>query len=170
MVGCVTWWSNVSTPLERLLHPLVFKSLGLTVWEFFLFCHPLLLLSSHFVMSNSLQPHGLQHARLSCPSLSPGVCSNSLPLIQWCHPTISCSVVPLSSCPQSFPASRFFPMSQLFASGGQSIRVSASALLLPVNTQDWFPLGLPGLISLLFKGLSKVFSSTTVGKHQFFSA
>ena len=85
MVGCVTWWSNVSTPLEWLLHPLVFKSLGLTVWEFFLFCHPLLLLSSHSVMSKSLQPHGLQHARLSCPPLSPGVCSGSCPLSRWCH-------------------------------------------------------------------------------------
>ena len=96
------------------------------------------------------------------PKLFPKVCSNSCSLSQWCHPTISSSVIPFSSCPQSFPASRSFPMSQLFTSGGQSIEVSASVSVLPMNTQGWFPLGLTGLISLLFKGLSRVFSSTTI--------
>ena len=105
-------------------------------------------------MSNSLQPHGLHRARLPCPPLSPGVCSNSCPLSQWCHPTISSSVVPFSSCFQSFPASGSFPMSQLFASGDQSITASALASVLPMNIQDWFPLGLTGLISLLSKSLS----------------
>ena len=119
---------------------------------------------------STLPPHGLQHARLLCPSWSPGVCSNSRPLHQWCHPAISSSVRPFSSCLQSFPASGFSPMSQLFTSGGQSIGVSASASALPVNIQDWFPLGLTALISLLSKGLSRVFSSTTLQKHQFFGA
>ena len=109
------------------------------------------------------------HARLPCSSLSPGVCSNSYPLSQWCHPTISSSVIPFSVCPQSLPASVSFPVSQLFASGGQSIRASASASVLPMNIQGWFPLGLTGLISLLSEGLSKVFSSTIVWKLQFFS-
>ena len=103
-------------------------------------------------MSDCSQPHGLQHARLPCPSLSPRVCSNSCPLSQWCHPTISSSVVPFSSCPQSFPASGSFPMSQLFPSGGQSIGASASTSVLPMNIQGWFPLGWSGLISLLSKG------------------
>ena len=119
-------------------------------------------------MSNSLQPHGLQHASLPCPSLSPGVCSNSCPLSRWCHPTISSSVTPFSSCPQCFPASGSFPMSQLFAWGGHSIGASASASVLPMNIQGWFPLGFTGLI-LLSKGLSRVFSSTTFWKRQFFS-
>ena len=101
------------------------------------------------VMSDSLRPHGLQHTRLPCPALSPGVCSTSCPLSQWCHPTISSSVIPFSSCPQSFPASGSYPMSQLFASGGQSIGASASASVLPMNIQGWFPLGLTGLSSLL---------------------
>ena len=105
-------------------------------------------------MSNSLQLHGLYRARLPCPPLSPGVCSNSCPLSKWCHPTISSSVIPFSSCFQSFPASGSFPMSQLFASGDQSIRASALASVLPMNIQDWFPLGLTGLISLLSKSLS----------------
>ena len=103
---------------------------------------------SRSVMSDSLWPHGLQHARLPCPSPTPGVYSNSCPLSRWCHPTISSSFIPFSSCPQSFPASGSFPMSQLFTSGGQSIGVSASASVLPMNTQDWFPLGLTGWISL----------------------
>ena len=120
------------------------------------------------VVSNSLWPHGLQHARLPCPSTTPGACSNLCPLSQWCHPTISSSVVPFSSCLQSFSASRSFPMSQFFASGGQSIGVSASASVLPMNIQDWFPLGLTSLISSQSKGLSRVFSNTTVQKHQFF--
>ena len=120
-------------------------------------------------MSNSLWPPGLQHTRLTCPSLYPGVCSDSYPLSRWCHPTISSSVIPFSSCPQSFPASGSFPMSWLFASGGQSVGASALVSVLPMNIQGWFPLGLTGLISLLSKGLSGVFSSTTVRKHHFFS-
>ena len=121
------------------------------------------------VMSGSLWPHGLQHARLSCPSSSPGACSNSRPLSQWCHPTTLSSVIPFSSWLQSFPASGSFQMSQFFTSGGQSIGASASASVLPTNIQDWFPLGLTGLISLQSKGLSRVFSNTTVQKHQCFS-
>ena len=118
------------------------------------------------VISNSLQPHGLQHPRLPCSSPSPRACSNSCPLSQWCYPTISSSVVPFSSCLQSFPASGSFPRSQLFASGGQSIGASASASVLPMNIQDWFPLGWTGWTSLQSKGL-KIFASTTVRKHQF---
>ena len=120
-------------------------------------------------MHASLKPHGLQHTRLPCPSLSPGACSNSCPLSQWCHPTISFFVAAFS-CLQSFPASVSFPMSQLFTSGGQSIEASVLASVLPTNVKDWFPLGLIGLISLLCKGSSRVFSSTTVWKTQFFSA
>ena len=127
------------------------------------------MLFSHSVVSDSLQPHGLQHARLPCPSPSPGVCSNSCPLSWWCYPTISSSVVPFSSCLQSFLALGSFKMSWLFTSGGQSIGASASASVLPMNIQGWFPLGLIGLISLQSKGLSRVFSNTTVGKCQFFS-
>ena len=110
----------------------------------------------------SLWPHGLQHARLPCPSPTPGACSNSYPSSQWCHPTISSSIIPFSSLPQSFPASGSFPRSQFFASGGQSIGVSASASVLPMNIQDWFPWRLTGWISLQSKGLSRVFSNTTV--------
>ena len=124
---------------------------------------------SHSVMSDSLQP-GLQHARLPCPSPTPRACSNSCPLSQWCHPAISSSVVPFSCCLQSFPESGTFPMSQFFTSGGQSIGVSASASILLMNIQDWFPLGFTGLISLQSKGLARVFSNTTVQKHQFFGA
>ena len=119
-------------------------------------------------MSDSLWPHGLQHTSLPCPSPTPGAYSNSCPLSQLCHPTISSSVDPFSSGHQSFPASGSFPVSQFFTSGGQSIGVSASASVLPMNIQDWFPLGLTGLISLQSKGLSRVFSNTTVQKHQFF--
>ena len=122
------------------------------------------------VVSDSLQPHGLQHARPPCLSPTPGVYPNSCPLSQWCHPTVSSSVVPFSSHLQSFPASGSFQMSQFFASGGQSIGVSASTSVLPMNTQDWSPLGLTGWISLLSKGLSRVFSNITVQKHQFFGA
>ena len=118
-------------------------------------------------MSDSLRPHGLQHSSIPYHQL-PEFTPNSCPSSQWCHPTIPSSVIPFSSCPQSYPASRSFPMSQLFASGGPSIGVSASALVLPMNTQDWSPLGWTGWISLQFKGLSRVFSSTTVQKHQFF--
>ena len=121
-------------------------------------------------VSDSLQSLGLRHARLPCPSLSPGVFSNSCPLSWLCHPTISSSVTPFYFCPQSFPASGSFPMSQLFASGSQSTGVSASASVLQMNIQDWFPLGLTGLSSLQSKGLSRVFSNTTVWKHQFFGA
>ena len=120
---------------------------------------------SHSAVSNSLQPHGLQQNRPLCPSPTPWVYSNSCPLSQWCHPTISSSVIPFSSCLQSFPASGSFQMSQLFASGGQSIRVSASVL--PTNIQDWFSLGGTGWISLQSKGPSRVFSNTTLQKHQF---
>ena len=120
------------------------------------------------VVSNSSWSHELQHARPPCPSPAPGVYSNSCPSIRWCHPAISSSVVPFSSWPQSLPASGSFPMCQLFTWGGQSIGISASASVLPMNTQDWFPLGWTGWISLQSKGLSRVFSNTTVQKHQFF--
>ena len=138
-----------------------------------------LLLFSRSVVCDSLQPHGLQHARLPCPSLSPRVCSNSCPCLwvcsnswcvcQWCYTTISFFFVPFSFCPQSFPASGCFPMTQFFGSGGRSIgvSVSASASVLPMNIQSRFPSGLIGLISLLSKGLSIIFSNTTVQKHLF---
>ena len=134
--------------------------------EFYLYR---LLLFSHSVVFGSLWPYELQHARIPCPSRSPGACSNSCPLSQWCHSTISPSVVPFSSCLPSFPASGSFLKSQLFTSGGQSIGISASASILPMNIQDWFPLGLIGLI-LLSKRLSRVLSNTPVRKHLFFSA
>ena len=136
-----------------------------------------LLLFSCSVMSNSLWPYGLQHARLPCSSPSPRACSNSRPLSQWCHPTILSSVVPFSPCFLSFPASGIliirethssFPVSQLFTSGGQCIKASVSPSVLPMNIQSWFPLGLTGLISLQSNGLSRVFSNTTIRKHQFF--
>ena len=123
---------------------------------------------SHSVMSDSLQPRGLQHARPSCPLVTPRVYSNSCPLSRWCHPTVSSSVVPFSSCFQVFPASGSFQVSQFFSSGGQSIRVSASTSVLPVK--DWFPLGWTCWISLQSKGFSRVFFNTTVQKYQFFSA
>ena len=123
---------------------------------------------SRSVVSDSLRSHESQHARPPCPSPTPGVYSNSCPLSRWCHPTISSSVVPFSSHPQSFPASGSFQMSQLLTSGGQSIGVSASTSVLPMNTQDWWSLGWTGWISLQSKGLSGVFSNTTVQKHQFF--
>ena len=123
------------------------------------------------VMSNSLRPHESQHSRPPCPSTTPGVHSNSRPSSQWCHPAISSSVVPFVSCPQSLPASGFFQMSQIFTSGGQSIGVSASASFLPMNTQDRSPLGWTDWLDLLaVQGILKVFSNTTVQKHQFFSA
>ena len=130
----------------------------------------MMMMFSHSVVSNSLRPHELQHARLPCPSPSSRVCSNSCQLRQWCHPTISCSVTPFSSYLQSFPASGSFPMSCLFASGGQSIGNSASTSVLSVNIQGWFPLGWTGWISLQSKRLSRIFSNTTVQKHQFFGA
>ena len=125
-------------------------------------------LFSRSVVSNSLRPHGLQHARPPCPSPTPRVYSNSSASSQWCHPAISSSVVPFSSCPQSLPASGSFQMSQFFASGSQSIGVSALTSVLPMNTQDWSPLGWTGWISFQSKGFSRVFSNTTVQNHQFF--
>ena len=125
---------------------------------------------NHSVGSNSLQSHGVQHTRPPCPFPTPGVYSDSCPLSLWCHPTISSSAIPFSSHFQSFPTSGSFQMSQLFTLGGQSIGVSASTSVLPKNTQDWFHLGWTGWISLQSKGLSRVFSNTTVQKHQFFSA
>ena len=139
--------------------------LPLCCWFFFSFSVQF----SHSVVSDSLWPYELQHARPSCPSPTPWVHPNPCSSSQWCHPTISSSVIPFSSCPQSFPASVSFPMSQLFASGGQSIGASASALVLPVNIQDWFSLGWTGWISLQSKGLSRGFSNTTVQRHKFFS-
>ena len=125
---------------------------------------------SCLVLTNFLWPHGLKHTRLPCPSSTPRAYSNSCPSSWWCHPTTSSSVVPFSSCLQSFPASKSYPMSQFLASGGQSIGVSASAPVLLMNIQDWFPLELTGWISLQSKGFSRVFSNTTVLKHQFFHA
>ena len=125
---------------------------------------------SRSIVSDSLQPHGLQHTRRPCPSPIPRAYSNLGPSSRWCHPTISSSVVPFSSCLQSFPASGSFQMSQFFPSGGQSTRASASASVFPMNVQDWFPLGWTGWISVQSKGLLRVFSNTTAQKHQFFSA
>ena len=134
------------------------------------YCVRLCISSVSSVMFNSLQTHGPQHARPPCPFPIPRACWSSCPLSWWSHPTISSSVVPFSSCLQSFPAPGSFIMSQFFASGCQNIGVSTSASVLPMNTQDWFPLGLAGWISLQSKGLSRVFSNTTVQKHQFFGA
>ena len=155
IVLCVVIWflSQDNSPPMKLLPRRVFRS------------------SVQFscsVMSDSLWPHGLYYARLPCPSPTTGVYSNSCPLSWWCHPAISSSFILFSSRLQSFPASGSFPMSQFFASGGQSIGVSASASVLPMNIQDWFSLGWIGWISLQSKGLSRVFSNTTVQKHQFF--
>ena len=141
-----------------------------SIWLSSVFHHPKL--SDQFsrsVMSDSLQPHEPQNARPPCPSPTPGVYQNSCPLSRWCHPTISSSIIPFSSRSQFFPGSGSFHMSQLFTSGGQSIGVSASTSVLPMNTQNWSPLGWTGWIILQSKGLSRVFSNTTVQKHQFFS-
>ena len=124
---------------------------------------------SHSIMSDPLWPHELQHSRPPCPSPTPGVFPNSCPLSSWCHPTISSSVIPFSSSLQSFSTSGSFQMNQLFASVGQNIGVSASTSVLPVNTQGWSPLGWTGWVFVQSKGLSRVFSKTTVQKHQFFS-
>ena len=153
--------------LHLFIHTCCFWKHSVFVFRFF-FSHSVQF--SHSVVSDSLRPHEPQHARPPCPSPIPGVHPKSCPLNQWCHPTISSSVVPFSSCPQSFPASGSFQMSQLFASGGQSIGVSASTSVLPMNTQDWSPIGWAGWISLQSKGLSRVFSNTTAQKHQFFGA
>ena len=125
---------------------------------------------SHSFVSDSLWPHEPGHTRPPCPSPTPGVYPNACPLSQWCHPTISSSVVPFSNCPQSFPASGSFQMSQLFTSGAQNIGVSASTSVLPMNSQDWTPLGWTGWISLQSRGLSRVCSNTTVQMHQLFGA
>ena len=131
---------------------------------------PITVQFSHSVMSDSLWLHGLQLSMLPCTSPTPGACSNSCPLSHWCHLSISSSVIPFSSCLQSFPSSGSFPISQIFASDSQSIEASASVSVLPMNIQDWFPLGWTGWISLQSKGLSRVFSGTAVQKHQFFGA
>ena len=163
------WWnyhlSFSCLPSPPLMHPLHFR---LTVQSTHC-CHGQSVSQfSRSVESDFLRPHESQHARPPCPSPTPGVPSNSCPSSQWCHPAISSSVVPFSSCPQSLSASESFPMSQLFAWGGQSIGVSALASVFPKNTQDWFPLEWTGWISLQSKGLSRVFSNTTVQNHQFF--
>ena len=171
---CISVGSNILSPLSFLILSLLCFFLGLAKVA------PFSVQFSRSIMSDSLWPHGLKHTRPPCPSLTPRVYSNSCPLSQWCHPTISSSVIPFSSHLQSFPASGSFPMSQFFASGsfpmsqifasvGQSIGVSASASVLPMNIQDWFPLGWTGWISLQSEGLSRVFSNTTVQKHPFFS-
>ena len=139
------------------------------LWQGLSDSHSISVQFSLSVVSNYLWPHEPQHARPPCPSLTPRVHPNPCPSSQWCHPTISSSVVPFSSCPQSFPASGSFQMSQLFTSDCQSIGVSASASVLPMNTQDWSPLGWTGWISFQSRGLSSVFSNTTVQKHRFFS-
>ena len=149
-------------PFPFLISTLHWKAMAMTIISSVQF--------SHSVMSDSLRPHKLQHARPPCPSPPPGVYPNSCPLSQSCHPTISSSVIPFSSCTQPFPASGPFQMSHLFTSGGQSIGASASTSVLSMNIQDWSPLGLTGWISLQSKGLSRVFSNTTVQKHQFFGA
>ena len=151
------------------------NSVHCSVYEFFPYTYlfhsfSLVQFSSVIQLCLTLPPHEPQHARPPCPSPTPGIYPNSCPLSWWCRQTISSSVIPFSSCPQSFPASGSFPMRQLFASGGQSIGVSASASVLPMNIQDWFPLGLTSLISQLSKECSRVFSNTTIQKHQFFSA
>ena len=125
---------------------------------------------NHSVVSDSLRPHESQHARSPCPSRTPRVHSDSRPSSQWCHPAISSSVIPFSSCPQSLPASESFPVSQLFSWGSQSTGVSALASVLPMNTQDWSPLECTGWIYFQSKGLSRVFSNNTVQKHEFFGA
>ena len=159
-----------------MIHP-SFKNIGAAKLIWFLYGDLSVLLTWHSsvqfscsVDSDSLRPHGLQHARPPCSPPTPRVYSNSRPLSRWCHPTISFSVVPFSSGPQSFPAPGSFQMSPLFASSGQSIGVSASTSALPMNIQDWFPLGWTGGISLQSKGLSRVFYNTTVQKHQFLGA
>ena len=151
------------------------SSISITIQDIitFFYFHQCIVFSSvqfsRSVVSNSLRPHEPQHTRSPCPSPTPKVHPNPCPWTRWCHPTISSSVIPFS-CPQSFPASGSFPMTQLFALGGQSIGVSASKSVLPMNTQDWSPLGWTGWISLQSKGLSRVFSNTRVQKHQVFNA
>ena len=159
------WWLKKLDDGYMLIHYIIFPNLSV-----FNYLHQFssVQFSSVTQLCPTLQPCGLQHARPPCPLPTPGVYSSSCPLSQWCHPTISSSVVPFSSCLQSFPTSESFQMSQFFTSGGQSTGASASASVLPVNTQDWSPLGWTGWISLQSKELSRVFSNTTVQKHQFF--
>ena len=163
-----------SAPTSQVLASGIFSNLSFYRWfPHSQSCHSLQFSSVHSsrsVMSDSLWPHESQHERPPYPSPSPGVYPNSCPSSRWCHPAISSSVIPFFSCPQSLPASGSFPVSQLFAWGGQSIGVSASASVLPMNTQDWSPLGWTGWISLQSTGLSGVFSNTTVQKHQFFGS
>ena len=156
---------------EKLTSSYIYVSVCIDVYFLYLYINCLSSVQfSHSIISNSLRPHELQHPRPSYPSPTPGVYSNSCPSSWWCQPAISSSVIPFSSCPQSLPASGSFPMSQLFAWGGQSTGISVSASVLPMNTQDWSPLGWTGWISLQSKGLSRVFSNTTVQKHPFFDA
>jgi len=167
----LTWLNNCYSPFYR-VSPFNSASLFVSDLEFYIteIMQDVSVQFSHSLVSSSLQFHEPQHARPLCPSPTAKVYPNSCPLSQWWHPAISSSVVPFSSCPQSSPASGSFQMSQLFASGGQSIGVSASTSVLPVNTQDWSPLAWIGWISLQSKGLPRVFSNTTVQKHHFFSA
>jgi len=158
----VTWIRSHSAFLKRRKS----HHKGQQKWTWKTLLSLLLLLFSHQLVSDSLQPHRLQHTKLPCPSPSPGVCSNSCPLSQWCHPTISSCVVPFSSCLQSFPASGSFQMSQFFSSGGQSIGASASAPAFPINIQGWFPLRLTSLISLLSKGLSEDMRPSEISQSQ----
>ena len=179
------WFRNIQSEWlrEHTLRQIFMILLGINLFKKSTFffnlrscCSNYLIIKSSFsqfsrsVMSNSLRPHTLQDARPPCPSPTPRACTNPCPSSWWCHQTISFSVIPFSSLFQSFPASGSFQMSQLFASGGHSTGAPASASGLPMNIQDWFPLGWTGLISLQSKGLSRVFSNTTVQKHQFFRA
>ena len=181
-LDCLQIWTIISKCLflplyPTLLTPLIYKIHIQRVRHSSLYVSPSVSVSlenpdyyqfSRSVVSDSLWPHESQHTRPPCPSPTPRAYSNSCPSSCWCHPAISSSVVPFSSCPQSLPASGSFPMSQLFVWGGQSIGVSASASVLPMNTQDWSPLGWTGSISFPSKGFTRVFSNTTVQKHQFF--
>ena len=163
------WWKQSMSFCLQYIQMLVFDYLFFSGYNLIvLVLHSVQ--SSFSVVSDSLWSHGLQHVSLQCPSLTLGAWSNSCPLSQWCHPTISSSIVPISSCLQSLPESGSFLMSQLFALGGQSIGASASGSVLLMNIQDWFPLGLTGLIAPQSKRLTRVFPNTTVYKHQFFSA
>ena len=160
-------YSDLENSMDCIIHGVTKSWTRLTTFTFCLFSS---VQSSRSVVSDSLRPHERQHARPPCPSPTPGVYSNWCSLSRWCHPAISSFVVPFSSCLQSLPASGSFPMSQLFASGSRSIGAAASASVLPMNTQDWCPLGWAGWISFQSKGLSRVFSNITVQKHQFFGA
>jgi len=168
----ITWLQNKNEIIKQVKNDTI-KNYDYYFKSWLFLTASTILSSVHFscsVVSDSLWPHELQHARAPCPSPTPGVHSNSCPSSQWCHPDISSSGARFSSCPQSLPASESFPMSQLFTWGGQSTEVSALASFLPKNTQDWSPLERTGWISLQSKGLSRVFSNTTVQKHQFFGA